>query len=391
MFDQLTSKQLNVLPTPYFLYDLDLLDQTLLAAKAASDKYNIHVHYALKANNNLPLLKKIIEIGFGADCVSGPEIQKALESGFNNDKILMAGVGKTDHEIAYALDSNIACLNCESLEELQVIATIASSKNLIAPIALRINPDVASFTHQYITTGTEDDKFGIAINDLQVVLKYIQEQRSLNLIGLHFHIGSQISDNTVFDALCEQVNKINKWFIDQGIELPIINMGGGLSIDYLDPDKNPIANFNAHFSRLRNGLQIGETQQIHVELGRSIVGQCGNLVSKILYKKKTTKIEFLILDAGMTELIRPALYQAFHHIEPLENNDKNFHSHHYTVVGPICESSDIFGNNIKLPFTQRGDMLVIRSVGAYGEVMSSNYNLRKKAAVFYIKDGKILF
>ncbi len=384
------TNELVTLPTPYYLYDLDLLNQTLLVAKTAAKKYNIHVHYALKANHNDPLLKKIIATGFGADCVSGPEIEKALESGFSNDKILMAGVGKSDQEIAYALDANIACLNCESLEELQVIATIASSKKLIAPIALRINPDVASFTHQYITTGTEDDKFGIAINDLQVVLKYIQEQPSLNLIGLHFHIGSQISDNSVFDALCEQVNKINKWFINQGIQLPIINMGGGLSIDYLDPVKNSIANFDAHFSRLRNGLQISETQQIHVELGRSIVGQCGNLVSKILYKKKTAKIEFLILDAGMTELIRPALYQAFHHIEPLEITDDKLPLHNYTVVGPICESSDTFGKDISLPLSERGDILVIRSAGAYGEVMSSNYNLRKKATIFYMENKKLL-
>jgi len=387
MFDSITTNKLIDIPTPYFLYDLDLLNQTLNTAKLAANKYNIHVHYALKANYNLPLLRKIIEVGFGADCVSGPEIEKAIESGFSNNKILMAGVGKTDQEIVLALDSNIACLNCESLEEIEVIATIAKFKNQVAPIALRINPDVAAFTHKYITTGTEDDKFGIAIKDLPEVIKFIEGQSSLNLIGLHFHIGSQISDNSVFDSLCDQVNKINKWFIDQGIQLPMVNMGGGLSIDYLDPDNYPIPNFEEHFFRLRNGLQIGEDQQIHVELGRSIIGQCGNLVSKILYKKKTTKKEFLILDAGMTELMRPALYQAHHHIEHLNKRNELSQSQLYTVVGPICESSDTFGKDVTLPISNRGDILIIRSAGAYGEVMSSSYNLRKKADVKYIENG----
>ncbi|CAN5505240.1 diaminopimelate decarboxylase [soil metagenome] len=384
MFDPITLKKIAGTKTPFFLYDLQLLDRTLLAVTAAATKFGIQVHYALKANWNDPVLQKIKDAGLGVDCVSGPEISKALQAGFRKEEILMAGAGKTDEEIILALETEIACLNCESLEELEVVAEIAHSRNRIAPIALRINPDVAALTHQFINTGTEDDKFGIAVSDLPEALTLIRNRPSLKLIGLHFHIGSQISEPSVFHTLCVQVNLINQWFIRQGITLPMINMGGGLAIDYSDPDQHPIADFDQHLARIRNEIKTETGQRIHIELGRSITAQCGSLIAKVLFKKKTAKKEFLILDAGMTELIRPALYGAKHKIQRLIEPEQPSTINYYEVVGPICESSDTFGTSVPLTSTSRGDLIIIRSTGAYGEVMSSQYNLREKAGVLYI-------
>ncbi|MCC9166326.1 diaminopimelate decarboxylase [Pontibacter sp. XAAS-A31] len=368
-------------PTPFYLYNLDLLRQTLQKAQQEASKYDFHVHYALKANANSPVLDEVRAVGFGADCVSGNEVKAAIENGFAPEDVVFAGVGKSDEEINYALDQDIFCFNCESSHELEILNELAANKNKVAQIALRINPNVNANTHKYITTGLEENKFGINAWELESVLSLLQKLENIKLIGIHFHIGSQIQDLSVFKNLCTRVNEFQEWFLSHNIELEHINVGGGLGVDYYHPEQQPIPDFEAYFSLFNQFLELRPGQQVHFELGRALVAQCGTLVSKVLYIKKGVNTNFAILDAGMTELIRPALYQSYHKIENLTSSAEEVR---YDVVGPICESSDCFGKAVMLPETNRGDLIAIRTAGAYGEVMASQYNLRKKAEAIYL-------
>ncbi len=369
-------------PTPFYYYDLSLLKQTLESLKKEADKYCFHVHYALKANSNDEILSVIRKQGLGADCVSGNEVKKASEHDFSS--IVFAGVGKNDAEINSALDNDIFCFNCESLQEIEVIEELAKAKSKVAHIALRINPNVNANTHKYITTGLEENKFGINLWELEEVVKRTQALKNIRLIGIHFHIGSQITDLSAFKTLCLRVNEIQSWFASHKISLEHINVGGGLGVDYHEPDNNSIPDFNNFFSIFKKFLEVRPNQKVHFELGRSIVAQCGSLISKVLYVKKGINTNFIILDAGMTELIRPALYQSYHKIENISRlSDSNDERTRYDVVGPICESSDCFGKAVMLPETKRGDFFAIRTAGAYGEVMASQYNLRDKVKAVY--------
>jgi len=369
-------------PTPFYLYDLSLLRQTLQAAREASAKYNYHIHYALKANSNKAILKLINSYGFGADCVSGNEIKRAIKKGFAPENVVFAGVGKSDAEINFALQNDIFCFNCESSQEIAVINELAQKQNRTARIALRINPNVDANTHKHITTGLEENKFGINLWELETVLLLVHECTHINLIGLHFHIGSQITDLSVYRKLCERVNEIQEWFIARNIVLPHLNLGGGLGVDYYHPDENPIPDFETYFGIFHQNLKSQPGQQIHFELGRSLVAQCGSLISKVLYVKKGLTTNFAVLDAGMTELLRPMLYQAYHKIENLTSQ---LPEEKYDVVGPICESTDCFAKEVTLPETQRHDLFALRTAGAYGEVMASEYNLRNKAKAVYLQ------
>lgn len=368
--------------TPFFYYQLDLLRRTLEACKMESDKYGYIVHYALKANSNKEILEHIKKYGLGADCVSGNEVKRAIECGFKPEQIVFAGVGKSDEEILFALSNNIFCFNSESLQEIQVINEHAKKMNTKARVALRINPNVKANTHKYITTGLEENKFGINIWELETVIESLKSLSCIELTGLHFHIGSQILDLNAFKNLCTRVNEIQEWFVSHKIIVEHINVGGGLGINYHEPDRDAIVDFESYFSLFKKFIELRPNQKLHFELGRAIVGQCGSLISKVLYVKKGINTGFVILDAGMTELIRPALYQSYHKIENL-SNVAAAQSEKYDVVGPICESSDCFGKAVTLPETQRGDYFAIRSAGAYGEVMSSQYNLRDKAHAIY--------
>lgn len=361
--------------TPFYFYDLSLLRETLNEVKKYSAFDNYHVHYAIKANANVEILKVICEAGLGADCVSGGEVLAAINAGFDADKIVFAGVGKSDWEIELALDNNIRCFNVESAAELEVIQEIAQTKGKIAPIALRVNPNVDAHTHHYITTGLAENKFGINLEMLDHVIERCIELPNINLQGLHFHIGSQITETVPFRRLCERVNDLQRKYEKKGIKFCSINVGGGLGIDYDDPDGNPIPDFKGYFDTFNKSLQLHSSQQLHFELGRSIVAQCGSLVTKVLYVKEGVKKKFAIVDAGFTELIRPALYQAHHKIENITNPVAV--KEIYDVVGPICESSDRFGEAELLPIIRRGDLLALRSAGAYGEIMASQYNCRQ--------------
>ncbi len=380
MFTENQIKSFGSKTTPFYFYDLDILKKTLNEVKTNAPK-EYHIHYALKANSNPVILKLIKDAGFGADCVSGNEVKRAVETGFKPNDIVFAGVGKSDEEINYALDVDIFCFNVESTAELTVINELAKVKGKKAKVALRINPNVDAHTHKYITTGLEENKFGINPYEFDTVLNLIKTLPNIELIGLHFHIGSQITSLTPFKNLCLRVNEINHWFIEKGYLLPNINVGGGLGINYHEPDNEAIPDFKSFFEVFKQFLELKPGQQLHFELGRALVANCGSLISKVLYIKNGINTNFAILDAGMTELIRPALYQAYHKIENLSNTGES--NVKYDVVGPICESSDCFGKAVMLPETKRGDIIAIRSAGAYGEVMSNRYNLRDEVRTFF--------
>ena len=370
------------LTTPFYFYDTELLRTTLNVIKQEVGKYeNYHIHYAVKANANPKILSIIAANGFGADCVSGGEIKAALLAGFPPDKIVYAGVGKADWEINSALDANIFCFNVESTAELNVIQELAAAKNKTASIALRINPEVKVDTHRYITTGLKENKFGINLDKLDGVLDMLPNLPNIKLIGMHFHIGSQISDwESAFAGLCIRINELQKKLFSRKIIVEHINVGGGLSIDYFHPNRCAIPDFETYFKIFDKHLQLTPKQSVHFEPGRSIVAQCGSLITKVLYVKEGSCKNFVIVDAGMTELIRPALYSAYHKIE---NITSELPVEKYDVVGPICESSDCFGKEMELNKTERGDLIALRSAGAYGEIMASQYNCRELPKAYF--------
>ncbi len=371
MITKSTIVKFGKLETPFYYYDLDSLRSILDILKKESDESGYKIHYAVKANFNPRLLKIIASYGFGADCVSWNEIDAAVNSGFDPSAIVFAGVGKTDKDISAALKKEILCFNCESIPELEVINKLALEQNKTARVALRINPYIEAHTHKYITTGIEESKFGINIWELENVMETLALLNNIKLTGIHFHIGSQITQMPVFKSLCARINDLQEWFATRNTDLKILNMGGGLGIDYSDPEKMP--SFGEYFSLLKKFIQLRPGQELHLEPGRSVIGQCGSLISRVLYIKNGSNTKFAIIDAGMTDLIRPALYQAHHKIENLTSSGE---INHYDVVGPVCESSDTFGKFIELPETRRGDIIAIRSAGAYGESMASRYNLR---------------
>ena len=371
------------LTTPFYFYDTALLKNTLEAIKKETDKYNFCQHYAIKANANPRILKTIASYGFGADCVSGGEVRAAIEAGFPADKVVFAGVGKADWEINLALDADIFCFNVESLAELYIINELAIAKGKTARVEFRVNPNVDAHTHAKITTGLSENKFGINMSQISSVIKEANTLSNIEVVGLHFHIGSQITDMSAFKDLCIKANELQDSLEKEGITFPNMNFGGGLGIDYHHPNHINIPDFENYFAVFNKLVNRKEGQNIHFELGRAVVGQCGNLISRVLYVKEGEVKRFAILDAGFTELIRPAMYDAYHRIENLSSNEAE---KEYDVVGPICESSDVFGKNVMLNEVKRGDIIALRSAGAYGEVMSSQYNLRNLPNSYFSED-----
>lgn len=371
--------------TPFYYYDTELLDATLQAIKAETDKHEgYHLHYAVKACANPKVLKHITAAGMGADCVSGGEIQACLDAGFPANEIVYAGVGKSDWEIELGLKAGIQYFNVESIPELEVINEIATRMGKMAKVSFRINPNVGAHTHANITTGLAENKFGIAMEDMERVIALASELSNVVFVGLHFHIGSQILEMDDFVALSHRVNELQDRLEANGIQgIKNINVGGGLGIDYQDPNGNPIPNFKAYFDTYAENLKLRPGQHLHFELGRAVVGQCGNLITRCLYVKKATHKQFAIVDAGFTDLIRPALYDAYHRIENLTSEAP---CETYDVVGPICESSDVFAKGYEMNGAQRGDLIALRSAGAYGEIMASSYNCRQLPVGYVTED-----
>lgn len=373
------------LETPFYYYDMDVLEETIQTIKELIAPHpNYHVHYAIKANANPRIMQTIAQAGLGADCVSGGEVEAAHNAGFAGKDIVFAGVGKSDREIINALNIGIHNFNVESIAELEVINELAHNLGKKAKVCFRINPNVDAHTHAKITTGLNENKFGIAMEDMIPAIREAQKMDSVEYIGLHFHIGSQILDLSVYVALCERINQLQDELEANGIQTKNINVGGGLGIDYDMPDTHPIPNFEEYFKIFTDNLKLRDGQQLHFELGRSIVAQCGSLIARTLYIKQGHTKRFVIVDAGFTELVRPAMYGAHHHTENLSVTDKT-RTTKYDVVGPICESSDVFSTDELLPVTKRGDLIAFRSAGAYGEVMASTYNCRPLPKSYFSK------
>ncbi len=374
MKGQFPINKFSGITTPFYYYDAALLRQTLDTIKSESAKHEgFHVHYAVKANANAKVLRIISASGLGADCVSGGEIRACLAAGFPAEKIVYAGVGKSDWEIELGLQSGIGCFNCESIPELEIINEIATRLNTTARVAFRINPNVGAHTHANITTGLAENKFGIAMEDMETVIEAAQAMTNVRFVGLHFHIGSQILDMGDFEALCNRINELQDQLEAHHIKVESINVGGGLGISYEHPNRLPVPDFKAYFDTYAKCLKLRDGQTLHFELGRAVVAQCGSLITKVLYIKQGTHKQFCIVDAGMTDLIRPALYQAYHKIENISSDEP---AETYDVVGPICESSDVFAKAIDINRAKRGDLIALRSAGAYGEIMASAYNCR---------------
>ncbi|MBO5601615.1 MAG: diaminopimelate decarboxylase [Prevotella sp.] len=367
-------EQFRQIETPFYYYDTALLRQTLKTIVEESGRYErFHVHYAIKANANPKILNIIGQAGLGADCVSGGEIKAAIAAGIPGKKVVFAGVGKSDWEIETGLKHNIFSFNVESIPELDVINALAAQQNKIARIAFRINPNVGAHTHANITTGLAENKFGISMRDMAGVIDYAKTLKNVKFVGLHFHIGSQILDMGDFEALCNRINDLQQQLDNHHIQVENINVGGGLGIDYYHPNHLPIPDFKSYFKTYARFLKLRPHQTLHFELGRAVVAQCGNLITKVLYVKQGDFKQFAIVDAGMTDLIRPALYQAYHRIENITSDAPQ---ETYDVVGPICESSDVFAKAIDLNHCERGHLIALRSAGAYGEAMASQYNCR---------------
>lgn len=386
--------------TPFYFYDMDLFRRTVSELASLSARYGIRVHYAVKANSQERLMKHIASFGFGADCVSGNEVTYSSRCGFRPADIVFAGVGKTDREIISSLKLGIGTFNCESLEEIAAVDSHAASLGLKANVSVRINPDIDAHTHKYVTTGLYENKFGISRHEFEPLIDLLGRCSSLNFHGLHFHIGSQITDVAdVYGLECRRAAEITSWFEDHGVTVENIDLGGGLGVDYEDPDGAPVPDFALWFKTISDNLPVRPWQSVHVEPGRSVVAQCGTLVSRVLFVKSGETKTFLILDAGMNDLIRPALYGAYHKIENLTAGERpdiipgrtgddgsGSGMQVYDVVGPVCESSDVWGAGRLLPRSRRGDVMAIRSAGAYGQVMSSRYNLRDLAPAVYSDD-----
>lgn len=398
------------LRTPFYYYDLPLLRRTLDKIRECIEPYpQFHVHYAVKANFNGRILQEISRCGFGADCVSGGEIRAALQNGFAPESIVYAGVGKSDEEILLALDAGIARFNVESAAELEVINELALSRGVVAPVSLRVNPDIGAHTHANITTGLAENKFGINYEQLPGVIELADSLPGVEYKGLHFHIGSQILEMDDFVALCNRINVLAEQILRQrrGRLVPAassaaavgysssavgsaaasvlgdINVGGGLGINYYHPNHLDVAEFSQYFETFARHLKLPEGTPVHFELGRSVVAPCGSLISRVLYIKEGTTRRFAIIDASMTELIRPALYKAYHRVENISSYEPE---EVYDVVGPVCESSDVFAKGVSIDKCHRGDFIAIRSAGAYGESMSSQYNCRPLPACFFKED-----
>jgi len=379
MFSSELLKKFTKLQTPFYFYDTDILRDNL---KSLSNclKTNNKVFFSVKSNTNQKILNIINNYQLGIDAVSFNEIKHCLRNGFRADDIVFAGVGKTDKEIEDGIKSDISCFNVESFQELDLINNLSKKQSKKTNVSIRINPNIRCDTNKKIQTGSDEDKFGIDLKDINHIPE-LSKLSNIDITGIHFHIGSQLLDLTPFKELCVITNDITSHLKENGIKLKNINVGGGLGIDYDDPINNTISNFNGFIDLFNKNINLDKNQSIHFELGRSVVGQCGYLISRILYEKISYNKNFLILDSGMNNLIRPALYNSSHKISNISVKNKDYM--YYDIVGPICESTDTFAKNYRLPSSRRGDLIAIHSCGAYAESMSSNFNLRDNIKSYF--------
>ena len=357
MLSRQIASKLGAYETPFYLYDMALLRQTLESVVYESKRYGYHLHYAIKANYDDRILATIREYGLGIDCASGNELQKAIEAGFDPKTIVYAGVGKKDKELRYAIEQQILAINVESLEELYLLDRLSAEAGRITDVALRINPDIDPKTNHCIDTGQADSKFGISYEE---ILEHTEELKALK--------------NLKLNLIVENLERL-------GFSFRFVDVGGGLGVNYDVPENEPIPNFASLFAIIHNHLKVGD-REVHFEFGRAIVAECGELITRVLFNKTTaTGRRLLIVDASMTELIRPALYGSYHNIENITSESEL--PKKYTVVGTACESTDVFQENVSLKVSKRGDLIAIKSAGAYGMSMASRYNLHDLPGAVY--------
>ncbi|MFA7090648.1 MAG: diaminopimelate decarboxylase [Arcobacteraceae bacterium] len=367
--------------TPYYVYDFDHITKQYNELKEAFKARKSILAYAVKANSNLSVIKHLASLGAGADCVSIGEVKRALKVGIAPYKIIFSGVGKTDDEIRQALEFGILMINVESAAELNRVEVIAQELNKVARISIRVNPNIDPKTHPYISTGLHENKFGVDIDTAKRMYIQCKNSDHLEPVGIHCHIGSQLTQLEPIIEAVEIVANLVKTLMAIKIELNFFDVGGGLGIVY---DNEALIDTNEYAQAILKQL-FGLDLTVVCEPGRFIVGNSGVFVTKVLYEKINGNKRFVIVDGAMNDLIRPSLYNAFHKIEVL--NDEKEKSL-CNLVGPVCESGDFFGKNIELPLTQHNDLVAIYSAGAYGFTMASNYNTRGKVAEIALENGE---
>jgi len=371
--------------TPCFIYSHDDLVKNFSEIKNVFASEKRKVFYSVKANSNLSILKVLLELGAGFDIVSLGELERVIKIGAQPEKIIYSGVGKSEEEIIRSLEYGIHCFNVESFSELERINSIAAKLNKVAPVSIRINPNIDPGSHEFISTGVETTKFGINLKNMMDAFIYANNEKSIELLGIDYHIGSQIESLDPFKEAIISVKKIIDQLKENNINIKLIDMGGGLGINYQNNDAPSLNDFGKTINQVINDNELSDYDFI-IELGRSIVGNVGYILTSVEYIKKDSEKNFVIVDAGMDNLIRPALYGAWHEIKPIaDNKEQNILC---DIVGPVCECTDFLGKDRQLS-VQQGDLLIISSCGAYASSMASNYNSRPKPSEIMIKNGEM--
>ena len=371
--------------TPCFIYSHNDLVKNFSEIKNVFASEKRKVFYSVKANSNLSILKVLLELGAGFDIVSLGELERVIKIGAQPEKIIYSGVGKSEEEIIRSLEYGIHCFNVESFSELERINSIAAKLNKVAPVSIRINPNIDPGSHEFISTGVETTKFGINLKNMMDAFIYANNEKSIDLLGIDYHIGSQIESLDPFKEAIISVKKIVDQLKENNINIKLIDMGGGLGINYQNNDAPSLNDFGKTINQVINDNELSDYDFI-VELGRSIVGNVGYILTSVEYIKKDSEKNFVIVDAGMDNLIRPALYDAWHEIKPItDNKEQNILC---DIVGPVCECTDFLGKDRRLS-VQQGDLLIISSCGAYASSMASNYNSRPKPSEIMIKNGEM--
>ncbi|ASQ29797.1 diaminopimelate decarboxylase [Campylobacter avium LMG 24591] len=369
--------------SPLYIYDFDDIKQRFLRLKEAFKARKSQLCYALKANSNLSLLKMLVNLDSGFDCVSINEVKRALRAGAKPYKIIFSGVAKTKDELKEALSLNILYINLESKAEMLCLEEVAKELNLKARISIRVNPNVDAKTHPYISTGLHENKFGVEINEAKAMYLYAKKSEFLEPVGVHFHIGSQLLDIKPIAEAATIVATLVKELKALDIELKFFDVGGGLGIDYEKAEEPNLYDYAQSILAALSGLDL----TILLEPGRFLVARAGTLLCSVLYEKQTQYKRFVIVDAAMNDLLRPSLYNAYHKIELPYS--KNLEPSKCDVVGGICESGDFFAKDRVLPKTKEGEIMLIKDAGAYGFSMSSNYNSRDKICELALENSKI--
>ena len=368
--------------TPLYVYDFDAIEKNYLALKNSFNARKSLVCFAVKANSNLSVLKHLANLGSGFDCVSIGEVKRALAAGANSYKIVFSGVGKQDFELKEALENDILMINLESYAEMLRLESVAKELGKEARISIRVNPNVDAKTHPYISTGLNENKFGVSIDEAKKMYIYAKNSEFLNPVGIHFHIGSQLTDIAPIIEASGIVSKLLRELIALKIEIKFFDIGGGIGIKYQSEEEINLYDYAQGILANLSGLDV----TIVCEPGRFLVGNAGVFLTKVLYEKKNNEKRFVVVDGAMNDLIRPSLYGAYHEISVV--NSASSQNSPCDIVGPICESGDFLAKGVNLPNLNSGDLLCVKSAGAYGFTMSSNYNSRGRAAEVAVQGGK---